>query len=95
MNDDYGYLDYINEALDDYVDATGFLTNFPQYQLPIYQKALEQFEVDESCEGLRERVGFKIDAGYEGGLGLYVTGDRCDLGLFWRMFERVEKGMKS
>ena len=89
----YNYDDYDTE-FEEFAAETGFLTNFSEWQLAAYQKALEMFPIDASCKELSKTVSMFISSGWKCEQGLYFSATEefeGDLGPFWRLFERVQK----
>lgn len=61
------------------------ITNFPEEEVSIYERAIKETGDKYLC------VGDPID-GLEGLLALHdKLSKRRDLGFFWRIFERIEK----
>lgn len=84
MEEDYD--DGFDWAFEQFAEDTGFLTNFSEWQLPQYQRAVvlgkEKFP----------EIEMQIGDGWKNPHALYFLSERKDLSGWWKMFDTCEQG---
>jgi hypothetical protein len=73
-------VDEFDWAFEDFADETGFLTNFSEYRLLQYQKAIELGKV------MFPDIVMKIDEGWNSKYALFLCSEDRELSEWWEMF---------